>query len=57
MHLSILEKTWFPKEKGRLQVFNQLDINDMLLAFATSMTTIKYFFPFPGTDTLYFSQS
>lgn len=52
MHLSIFEKTLFPKEKGKLQVFNQLDINDIFLAFAMSVTTIKCFSPFPGTDTV-----
>jgi len=31
-HLSILEKILFPEEIGKLQVFNQLDIEDTFLA-------------------------
>lgn len=56
-HFSILEKTLFPEEIGKLQVCNLLDINDIFLALATSVTTIKCFSAFPSTDALYFSLS
>lgn len=44
-HFSILEKTLFPEEIGKLPVFNQLPIKDIFSALATSMTTIKCFSP------------